>query len=248
MSDPRTSKPVVVSAPGFLLLHLDDGNFQSLMRKSRPYRLELGYTRTMMGFLLFNPHPNHIAMIGLGGGSVPKHCYRRLPQSIITVVEINPEVIALRDQFHVPADNGRFSVICGDGADYVARQKSSLDALIVDGFDTHGQAPQLCTQRFYDACHAGLSDNGVMVVNILGADPGIETYLARIRHSFGGAVVVVQSEDCDNKIVFAVKGRAITLPDSELLARARILETQHGLKFQHVAAQLMSNRRADVVG
>lgn len=245
MSDTRASKPIVVNAPGFLAMHLDDGNFQSLMRKSRPHRLELGYTRTMMGFLLFNPHPKHIAMIGLGGGSMPKHCYRRLRDSSITVVEINPEVIALRDQFHVPADNQRFTVVCGDGADYVVRQKSALDALIVDGFDTGGQVPQLCTQRFYDACHASLGDHGVMVVNILGADPGSETYIARIRRSFDNAVVVVPSEDCDNKIVFAVKGLAISLPDSELTARAQALRTQHGLKFQHVAAQLMNRRRAD---
>lgn len=232
------SKPKVVSAPGFLLLHLDDGNFQSLMRKNRPHRLELGYTRTLMGFLLFNPEPRHIAMIGLGGGSMPKYCYRYLRASKISVIEINPEVIALRDLFHIPADDARFSVTCEDGADFVMRQRAALDVLVVDGFDAGGQVPQLCSQQFYDDCHASLCGGGVLSVNILGADAGFDTYLARIRHSFGNAYAV-RSEDCENRIVFAVKLAEHQMLDSaELEARRRRLDRQHGIKFGHVAGQL----------
>lgn len=243
MSHQFSSQPVVVNKLGFLALLLDDGNFQSLMRKSRPHRLELGYTRTMMGFLLFNPQPRHIAMIGLGGGSMPKHCYRHLRESRITIVEINPGVIALREHFHIPADNARFQITCADGADFVAKQKNTLDVLVVDGFDRQGQVPQLCSQKFYDDCYAGLSAEGVLVVNVLGADPDFEVYLARIRQSFDGRVVVAPSEDCANKIIFAVKGPAIDLPESDLMARALSLESHHRLKFQAMADQILQRDR-----
>jgi spermidine synthase len=86
------------------------------MQFQNPHALALEYTRTMMGFLLFNPEPQNIAMLGLGGGSLAKFCYRYLPQSRIQVVEINPQVIALRDEFHVPPDDKRFGVVRGDGA------------------------------------------------------------------------------------------------------------------------------------
>jgi spermidine synthase len=231
-------QPVVADELGFLALHLNDGNFQSLMRKSRPYRLELGYTRTMMGFLLFNSKPQHIAMIGLGGGSMPKYCYRHLRDTRITVVEINPGVIALREHFHVPADDERFSVICADGADYVAKQHATLDVLAVDGFDTGGQVPQLCSHDFYAAAHNSLRDDGVMVVNTLGSDPNFEAYLDRIRHCFGDAVAVAPSEDCANRIVFATKGRAV-FPVQELTDRAIEQEQYHQLKLQALAAQLV---------
>ena len=62
-----------------------------------PSALDLEYTQTMMGFLLFLPQPQRIAMIGLGGGSLAKFCHRYLPRTRIQVVEINPHVIALRD-------------------------------------------------------------------------------------------------------------------------------------------------------
>jgi hypothetical protein len=38
------------------------------MIKNDPEFLALGYTKTMMGFLFFQPNPKSIAMIGLGGG------------------------------------------------------------------------------------------------------------------------------------------------------------------------------------
>jgi spermidine synthase len=232
-------KPIVVNVPGFLFLHFGEGNFQSLMRKSRPHRLELGYTRTMMGFLLFNPQPRHIVMIGLGGGSVPKHCYRHMRDVRISVVEINPEVIALREQFHIPPDSERFSIICGDGAEYVAAQKDAPDVLVVDGFGVLGQVPQLCSQQFYEDCHAALRGNGVLVVNVLGADTALDTYLDRLRQIFGAPIAVVPSEDCNNKILFAVKGGGIALPEDELMARVDKLEAHHRLKFRRIAEHVL---------
>lgn len=238
----KTAKPVVCYEAGFVSLLLDDGNMQSLMRKSKPHRLELGYTRTMMGFLLFNPKPRHIAMIGLGGGSIPKHCYRQMQDVRITVVEIDPEIIALRNRFYIPPDNERFKVICGDGAAYVAAEKGTLDVLIVDGFDAEGQVPQLCTQPFYHNAYSSLAEHGVMVVNVLGADPNFELYMDRIRHSFGGQVTVSKSEDCDNRIIFAVKGTAFQLGAEVLEKRARELGRLHQLRFFPTLNSILESR------
>ena len=77
------------------------------------------YTPKMMAFLLFNPNPEHIAVIGLGGGSLAKFCYRNLSRSRITVVEISQDFIALREEFCIPKDNERFRVVHDDGARYI---------------------------------------------------------------------------------------------------------------------------------
>ena len=97
-------------------LHFTNHATQSAMSLSDPDALIAQYTRKMMAFLLFNPHPEHIVMIGLGGGSLAKFCYRNLPRSRITVVEIDEDVIALRDEFCIPKDDGRFRVVHDDGA------------------------------------------------------------------------------------------------------------------------------------
>ena len=80
----------------------------------------LAYTRKMMAFLMFNSQPRRILQLGLGGGSLAKFCYRYLPDASITVVEIDSDVLALRDEFQVPADDARFRVVQGNGVEYVA--------------------------------------------------------------------------------------------------------------------------------
>ena len=97
-------KPFVRNDSTGKSLHFTLGELQSRMLSSSPWQLDLDYTRTMMGFLLFNRAPAHIGMIGLGGGSLVKFCHRSLPLSKMTVLEINPHVIALRREFLVPDD------------------------------------------------------------------------------------------------------------------------------------------------
>jgi spermidine synthase len=126
-------EPIVYQDEDRLTLQFQIGEIQSEMLAHNPNFLVLSYTRTMMAFLLFHSDPRRIAMIGLGGGSMPKWCYRQLPSADITVIEINPKVIALRDEFHIPPDDYRFRVICEDGADYVARTSELTEVLLVDG-------------------------------------------------------------------------------------------------------------------
>jgi hypothetical protein len=49
-----------------------DGSTQSEMRIDDPYALVNEYTRKMMGFLAFQPRPERVLIIGLGGGSLDR--------------------------------------------------------------------------------------------------------------------------------------------------------------------------------
>src|SRR6185369_6747562 len=100
---------------------------QSSMLDDRPDELQVDYTRTMMGFLLLEPEPREIAMIGLGGGSLAKFCHRHLRSARITAVENNPGVIALRNEFAIPADDERLSVVAEDGAAFVRERAGRFD-------------------------------------------------------------------------------------------------------------------------
>jgi spermidine synthase len=108
-ADPDAVQPVVHQDERTLSMVFDMSSVQSRMRRADPVALELDYTRTMMGFLLVEPDPAAILMIGLGGGSLVKYCHKHLPLADITVVEINPHVIALRDAFFVPRDDDAFA-------------------------------------------------------------------------------------------------------------------------------------------
>jgi len=199
-------KPFVYETLTSKALHFTISEIQSRMQPQRPYALDLEYTQTMMAVLLFNHQPETLAMIGLGGGSLAKFCYHHLPRTRIRVVEINPHVIALRDEFKVPPDDERFKVWRGDGAEFLRFAPSPVDVLMVDGFDNEGQPSELCSQRFYDNCLDALQPNGILVVNLHAAHRKHDTFLSRIRRSFGDEVLVVGDADCCNNIVFACRG------------------------------------------
>jgi spermidine synthase len=219
---------------------------QSEMYSDAPDELVLGYTQAMMGFLLFNPDPHSMGMIGLGGGSLAKYCHRYLPRAAITVAENDPEVIALRAHFRVPEESGRFRVLCEDGAEFVRRAPEGFDVLMVDGFDRQGQPPQLCSQRFYDDCHAALAPDGIMVANVLGDVVETEALLDRIHRSFDGAVIVIDDADSLNKLVFACKGRLLDAPDRILRDRLRQLEASHTVKLESALRRILLARRAGI--
>jgi spermidine synthase len=225
----RGPEPIVYEDGDSLTLQFRLGEIQSEMLVSDPNFLVLSYTRTMMSFLLFHREPRRIAIIGLGGGSIPKWCFHELPATDITVIEIDPRVISLRDQFRIPADDGRFRVLCEDGADYVARTQDAPEALLpevllVDGFDSHGQSPQHCSQTFYDDCYRALAPDGLLVVNLCG--PGDQQIIERIRRSFHDRVlIVVPREDGENRVVFALKGDRLWIRDDPKDELAKRLET-----------------------
>lgn len=213
-------KPFVSETLGSKSLYFSISAIQSSMNLMQPDALVLEYTRTMMGFLLFNARPDHIAMIGLGGGSLAKFCYRHLPDTRLVVVEINPHVVALRDAFQVPKDGRRFSVIQGDGALFVRRPPKRFDVLMLDGFDIHGLPASLCSQRFYAQCHEALHPGGILVANMHNRHPHFPIYVGRIRQAFqGGDVLVVEEPDADNATVFARKGLALQAPPKGPLCR-----------------------------
>ena len=86
----QLAQPYILETPSERCLYFSQANLQSIMSLDEPDALISAYTRKMMAFLLFNPAPRRITMIGLGGGSLAKFCYRNLRGAQITVVELDP--------------------------------------------------------------------------------------------------------------------------------------------------------------
>ncbi|MRW85480.1 methyltransferase domain-containing protein [Pseudoduganella sp. FT26W] len=195
---------------------------QSEMRLSRPDHLVLSYVRAMMCFVLFQPRPEHIVMVGLGGGSLAKFCYRYLPHSRITVLELDPAVIALREQFAIPRDNARFRVVQADAVDYMPHLAGSADVLLVDGFDAEGLPPALGSARFYADCRRALRPGGVLVANLFSYDPHYPAMVKRLRAAFQGRICGFTGIAGNNRIVFAVQGGG---PSPALAMQRRVART-----------------------
>ncbi|MCY1525684.1 Polyamine aminopropyltransferase [compost metagenome] len=200
-------------------LHFTEKEIQSSMSLLNPDALDLEYTRMMMGFVLFNPAPERILMVGLGGGSLPKFCHRYLARTEIEVIEIDPGVIALRDAFMVPADDARLRVIQADAAEYLRDAEDHADVIFLDGFGVGGIPDALCSADFYADCFHALRDDGILVINFHVNHPNHHEYMDRVRASFGPSMFEVVDDDMTNSIVFACKGDLLDDPDATTLTR-----------------------------
>lgn len=198
-------KPFVFSEGNTRSLHFEEKYVQSEMWLTAPFELALSYTRVMMDFRQVISAPRHILMIGLGGGSLAKYCYRHFPSTRITVVEIDADVIALRDEFMIPPDDGRFQVIHADGAVYIDQAAQDVDVLLLDGFNAGGQPVELSSMRFYSACRRVLANTGMLVVNLSGDDANLAYSVIRLRAAFEERMWLSQVPDSKNRVVFALK-------------------------------------------
>ena len=217
---------------GVRYLHFGSEWVQGAMRIRRPWALELAYTQEMMVGLLLKepPWPRSALLIGLGAGSLTKFIWRHLPQTKITVVEINPRMpMVARQFFKLPEEDERLRIRIECGADFVMRDKKRYDLVLVDGFDHNARAGILDTEPFYANCRARLSDNGVFAANLFGRTRGFKASVGRIETAFDGRSLVFPSCDSGNAIAIAAKGEAIEVPIDELRQRAAVLRRITGL-------------------
>lgn len=236
----RHSSVEVSEARGVRALHLGGLAIQSAIRLSRPEALELHYTRAMMSFMLFEPAPRDILMVGLGGGSIARFVHARLPMTRMTVVEINPRVLAAaRAHFGLPEENERLVVEIADGAAYVPAHRGCADVLLLDAFEDGVSVKALATQAFYDACRAALRPGGILVVNFIASERKFGTYLGRIEQAFDDQVLLLPSGDRVNNIILAFREGPERVSIAGLRDTAQALKRELDLPFDRFVADLL---------
>ena len=209
---------------------------QSSMYIDRPDDLISPYTRKMMAFLLLNQNPHDIVMIGLGGGSLAKFCYRHLPMSRVTVVELDARVIALREQFCIPEDDERFRIVHADGVQYLRSSQEPVDVVLVDAFDEVGIARSLAESDFYANAERLLREHGVLVMNFCGETARYAPNIRGIRAAFNDRVLLVPVRLDGNLLIFASKTNfeQHLLPEAD--TTAEYLQRTLALEFRRFLA------------
>ena len=232
LCDDAMRRPYIIEDNGERRLYFTSAAVQSVMSLQDPDALLAPYTRMMMAFLLFKPAPAHVLMIGLDGGSLAKFCYRYLPETRLTMVEVNQDVIALRDEFCIPRDDRRLRIVHSDGTRYLRRLRSRVDVILVDAFDDEGVDPSLPRSNFCRRAAARLTEDGMLIMNLAGhADDRYADNIGAALLAFPGRIVLVPVQGEDNLLLFAHKHsmpRAITHERHSLALR---LQTELQLEF-----------------
>lgn len=233
-------KPFLLEDGKTRFLHFSLAHVQSAMCISNPGALELAYTRKMMSFALFHPQPRKILMLGLGGGSLAKFCHKHYPDAEITVVEINPQVLAFRDEFHVPEESERFTIVLADAAEFVASNRRTFDVILADAFDRHGFAGSLCNREFYTNLKRQIGDSGMLVSNLAGDNPERLAHLRMLRQTFGENTLSIPVGVDDNDVAIAFGNPGFVANRECVLERAKNLSQTVELDFPRFARKLMA--------
>ena len=227
---------------GVRYLHFGSEWVQGAMRIARPWNLELEYTREMMASLLLredSPWPRKVLLVGLGAASLTKFLYRHYPLAHLTVVEIEPAVVAAARQFFkLPEDPRRVNIVIGDGVEYVLNSSKKFDLILVDGYDENASSGALDTLPFYQGCRACLSNGGVLSVNLLTSSRRFEGSIMRIAKAFDDRVLAFPSCESGNAIALATDGDPVAIPFYDLRENALDLQKETGLNLMPAIARL----------
>jgi spermidine synthase len=161
---------------------------QSCIDLKHPDRLLFEYTQMMLGALYLNPDPDRILIIGLGGGTLPRTLRALLPTATIDVVEIDPAVVRVaQDYFGFHADE-HMHVIEEDGRAYVRRalrgeQRYAL--IMLDAYDHQYIPEHMLTREFLEEVRSLLAPGGIVAANTFSSSRLYDSESVTYRSVFG---------------------------------------------------------------
>ncbi len=141
---------------------------QSCRDANDPQRMVFTYSKMMMAALLFQPNPQRILVIGLGGGTVPTALAQLLPDAKINVVEIDPAVVKAAEDYFDFRETENTRVIVSDGRVYTKRalaRKERYDLIMLDAFNGDYIPEHLMTREYLEETKQLLNPGAVLVAN-----------------------------------------------------------------------------------
>jgi spermidine synthase len=240
--DDEYGKPFLFDDGDSRRLHFNLRYVQSQIDLRTPDTLAFAYTRKMMGFLLWLPQPQHVVIVGLGGGSLTRYCHRHLPQARITTLEIDEDVIAFGEWFRLPQQDERMRIVHADAVDWFASTRERADVVLIDGCDHTGTVEALCQEGFYRSLQARLHREAIVAVNLLGPATRINTMQRMLGEVFG-AVMSVEIKGLGNRVVFAANNPPRAPDWLAIRERAERLARDHELDLPALSRQLQYSYR-----
>lgn len=202
---------------------------ESRLDPERPLTLLSDYTQAMLLALAWQPTPQRVLLLGLGGGRLQMVLHHYLEQVTLYTVELDPDVVEVAQRFFAWETDERQHLTIKDGRDYLRGfpTEGPYDVILLDAFQVSGIPVHLCTREFFIECREHLSPGGIVITNLHAStsiyDSLRKTFALSFRSTtafrlFGGNVVVVGSE-------------AERLPLPEIRERIAAVQTQYGFDF-----------------
>jgi spermidine synthase len=149
-----------------------DRTFHAVMWRADPITLFLPYSQLMVASLAWVPEPKRGLIFGHGGGSLAKWLAQRWPELELDVVEFDPVVVQVAEEYfayHAPSSH---HVFVRDGRAFLNGTNQQYDLIWVDAFARHMVPFHLTTEEFFSEVRGHLTPNGVLAVNLASSGQG----------------------------------------------------------------------------
>ncbi len=162
-----------------------DGQRHSAMDREDPDRHVFEYTRYFHLPYLMADDPDDIdrvLFIGGGGFTGPKH-FAREYDATVDVVEIDPEVIDAGKQYFGVEESDQLTIHNADGRQYLRETDHTYDLIVLDAYKKDKVPFQLTTEEFMRLADGRLSEDGILLANLISAPggPASQFYRAEYR-------------------------------------------------------------------
>jgi len=231
-----------------------DRTFHAVMWKADPLPLFLPYSQLMVASLALVPEPKRGLILGHGGGSIAKWLAARWPELELDIVEFDPVVVRMAEEYfsyHAPP---RHHVHVRDARAFLNRTSDVYDLIWVDAFARHMIPFHLTTVEFFSELRKHLTPNGVLAVNLASSGEGGDLLRANavvqtMRQSFPaiesfevkGPWKSLKTKS-ENLIFFAGAPLA-QYSTSDFVAKVALLVERHRMPFE--ATALLKTHRTE---
>lgn len=182
---------------------------------------------------LLSQPAEHILVLGGGGYVLPQAFREALPGAFVDVVEIEPRLLALsQEYFSIPEDDPLMQNYVADARQFLQATDQQYDVIFCDAYNTLDSVPiHLSTQEFFQALRSKLKPGGMLIANFIGRidrDP---------QYNYLAAVYKTIDTVFSHPVLFATEGRVYGRNQNYIL-----MATNDNIDWKSALASLPSNR------
>lgn len=168
-----TIKTVQVDNQELRLLASGPGGTQSGVFVGAPEELAFWYTREIARVVSLGQQPKNILILGGGAYTLPAYFANHYPKAQIDVVEIDPQLAGIAEQYFAYRRPANVTHIAADARTYVNHAASSYDVVIVDAFGDDSMPLGLVTAEYGAVLKRIVAPGGTVLANILVGEQGV---------------------------------------------------------------------------
>ncbi len=209
---------------------------QSAINTQSPQQLVMTNLQFLMGILLFIPPPKTILLLGVGAGSLVHFFKHHMPQSQVTGVDFDEELIHIaQTQMMLPLADERLQYVIDDARQYIQQCTLKYDLVVVDIFDGSQSPEWTRDKQFTRQIKSCLSTQGAVAYNMLiNSDATFKSFYSLLRQTFSNQTLCLETQEYENILLYALNFKTKNRSMMQNLQHAVDMQDKYQLPFNEI--------------